>query len=167
MTLWLIVEPLGISEFCGSSDRGAGEPLSLKEKIRSWLFAAVLGFVYIFIHLNPGENKTFLRHLFYFSLCGIENLVAVIIWAMLSDQSVKNSWYFEILIILTVVTFILGTISMIIYYECLHPNLNRNDSSSQRMRKIAYCCIVVSGCLSVYVMCAILLHCFIEYHLHA
>lgn len=127
MTTWLVKEPHGVTEFCRDGEHSAQAPLTIRERIRSILFAAVLGTVYIFTYLNPSEGSTFVRHLFYYALCLIENGTVAALWATFLNQSIKTYWYYELLIVLCIVPFCIGILAMILYYMFFHPTTKRKN----------------------------------------
>ena len=122
MTIWILAEPSGVMEFCRDRRRAPHTPLTLRERIGSVMFASVFGVVYIFIYLNPSHGPTFFRHLLYYILCLVENLIACTLWAFVATTEVTARWYFELLISLCIIPFVIGSISMILYYKYFHPS---------------------------------------------
>lgn len=121
MTIWLLVEPSGATEFCRDRRRPPHTPLTIRERIGSLMFACVLGVVYLFIYLNPTDGPTFFRHSVYYLLCLIENIVACTFWALVVSAEITQRWYFELLIGLCIAPFVAGAASMILYYKYFHP----------------------------------------------
>lgn len=129
MTTWLVAKPYGVTEFCRNRSHAPHIPLSFRERAGSTLFALVLGIIYIFTYLNPTEGRTFLRHLFYYVLCLLENVAASMLWAFASSTLVKARWYFKLLVALCTVPFLFGIAAMILYYMFFHPSTKHKVSS--------------------------------------
>ncbi|XP_012265414.2 XK-related protein 6-like [Athalia rosae] len=127
MTTWLNMEPNGVAEFCRDGDHSRLAPLTRCERVRSFFFSVVLGFVYIFTYLNPSEGRTFVRHLFYYALCIMENVGASILWAMEAKQNLRNRWYFELITVLCCIPFVIGIVAMTLYYVFFHPTSKRRS----------------------------------------
>ena len=121
MSTWIIFKSRGVIIFCQSPNRAPHNPYSLKERTLSVLFSSVLGFVYIFIYLNPEDSGTFARHFFYYTICFIENIFASILIVIIPNQI--DVWYHYIISTSCIVPFILGIFSMIIYYMKFHPSM--------------------------------------------
>lgn len=132
MTTWLVAEPHGVADFCRDGKNAPFTPLTVMERIRSALFAAVLGTVYVFTYLNPSEGRTFVRHLFYYTLCLVENAIAAILWARHGpgNKMTKKWWNYDLLITLCTVPFCLGILAMILYYMFFHPSTKHKKSPS-------------------------------------
>lgn len=128
MTGWIIIDSHCILEFCRDSDYAPHCPPNLKERIYSVLFSIVIGVVHVFIYLNAVDGSTFLKHVFFYTVCFLENMTATVFWLYTSTDEVKNSWYFHVLIVLCIVPFLLGVTSMIIYYSIFHPSLHHSNS---------------------------------------
>ncbi|CAG5073831.1 Similar to XKR6: XK-related protein 6 (Homo sapiens) [Cotesia congregata] len=88
MTLWILSRPTGVIQFCRDQSKGSDAPLTIYERIGYYLFSAILGVVYVFTYLKPAEGSTFYRHIFYYTICGIENAAACIVWAIADYNTV-------------------------------------------------------------------------------
>lgn len=138
MTIWILAEPSGALEFCRDRRRAPHIPLTIRERIGSVLFASVLGVVYVFIYLNPTDGSTFFRHLLYYLLCFIENVVACSLWAFVATAEITARWYFELLISLCIAPFAIGSVSMILYYKYFHPSTkNLKESPTQTGERLS------------------------------
>ncbi|KAJ4428970.1 hypothetical protein ANN_25966 [Periplaneta americana] len=115
MTTWLSL--LDRTNFCTSSPDSA----TRKERIGEVLFAAILGLVYIFTYITPGEGRTRTRYLVYYMVCFVENLIATVMWAVRVPSQLRDTWYFLPLVISSIVPFVIGIIFMILYYLFFHP----------------------------------------------
>lgn len=124
MTIWILFRPSGVEQFCRDLRKPPHASLTCIEKIKSWLFASVIGVISIFTYLKPSEGPTYWRHAFYYTICGIENIFACFIWIYFNVDVTK--WYYELIIILSTVPFILGMSFMIIYYQFFHPAAKKN-----------------------------------------
>lgn len=133
MTMWILSKPTGVIQFCRDQSRPPQTPLKIHERIGALLFSSVLGVVYVFTYLKPAEGSTFYKHIFYYTVCAIEIIVACLVWALVEYDKVYNLWYYELVICLCTVPFILGVICMIAYYKFFHPSLKRisNNAVSQ------------------------------------
>ncbi|CAD6236663.1 GSCOCG00008225001-RA-CDS, partial [Cotesia congregata] len=123
MTLWILSRPTGVIQFCRDQSKGSDAPLTIYERIGYYLFSAILGVVYVFTYLKPAEGSTFYRHIFYYTICGIENAAACIVWAIADYNTVLFLRYYILVICLCIVPFILGILCMIVYYKFFHPTL--------------------------------------------
>ena len=79
----------------------------------------LLAGIYNFAYINDKEELTRMKYLIFHSVCYFENLAMVVIWAVFGDSSV---WYYIPGIVLPLVCYILGLITMSIYYAFLHPS---------------------------------------------
>ncbi|KAK0175110.1 hypothetical protein PV327_008890 [Microctonus hyperodae] len=130
MTIWIISKPLGVIQFCRDQSRPPQTPLKIHERIGAYLFASVFGVVYVFTYLKPNEGSTFYKHIFYYSICAIENIIACILWTYVEYEKVHSLWYYELVICLCTVPFILGVLFMIVYYRFFHPSLKKGSVDS-------------------------------------
>lgn len=128
MTAWIIIDSHGMLEFCRNYNHAPHYTPKIKERINSILFSLVIGVVHIFIYLNAVDGSTFLKHVFFYIVCFLENITATVFWIYTSSNEVKNSWYFNVLIILCIIPFLLGITAMIVYYSAFHPSLKHQNS---------------------------------------
>jgi hypothetical protein len=117
MTLWVFL--LDRSPFCSYT------------ALSSFGFSMIFGAVFVFTYILPKEAKnTFSRYLFFYSLTGIENCVAIIVFAL--HATMLSEFVVYLLSILPVVSFLVGIGAMIFYYKFLHPNiLSRRDLTTE------------------------------------
>lgn len=131
MTLWIIIDSRGILEFCRNYDHAPHSSPTIKERAYSVLFSLVIGVVHVFIYLNAVDGSTLLKHVFFYILCFLENAAATsIFWMHASSSEIKDAWYFNVLLILCIIPFLLGTTAMIVYYSVFHPSLKHQNSSN-------------------------------------
>ncbi|XP_043264814.1 XK-related protein 6 isoform X2 [Colletes gigas] len=130
MTAWIIIDSHGILEFCKNYNHAPHCPPKVKERVYSILFSLVIGVVHVFIYLNAVDGSTFLKHVTFYIICFIENIVASVLWMYTSSNEVKNAWYFNVLIILCIIPFLLGITAMIVYYSVFHPSLKHQNSEN-------------------------------------
>ncbi|XP_065084629.1 XK-related protein 6 [Ochlerotatus camptorhynchus] len=110
MTLWIFF--FDRSPFCSST------------MLHSFLFSLVLGVVFIFTYILPRVGRTFHRYLIYYSLCGAENVVCLIIYLYyVKNATIKDSYYLLLLGAAPIVPFTVGILSMVCYYKNFHPNI--------------------------------------------
>lgn len=121
MTIWIVTDTRGILEFCRDYSRVPHIRPQFKEYIYSILFATVIGTIHIFIYFNTVDSNTFWKHIFFYTLCFLENLTCNLVWGYTSPPEVRNTWYFNVCLISCGISFFLGIISMIIYYTRFHP----------------------------------------------
>lgn len=126
MTMWIFIESNGILQFCRNSKRAPHTISTCNERLASLLFAAVLGVVDVFIFLNVVDGKTFWKHMIFYLLCLGENLIAIISWIIKVPHGLKNAWYFNSLVGVCVLPFILGSMAMILYYMAFHPSKKKS-----------------------------------------
>lgn len=112
MTLWVFL--LDRSPFCSYT------------VFHSFGFSMIFGAVFVFTYILPKETKnTFSRYLFFYSLIGVENSIAIVVFVLFSSASVL---IVSLLATLPIVAFVVGVGAMIFYYKYLHPNiLSRRD----------------------------------------
>ncbi|XP_053696404.1 XK-related protein 6 [Sabethes cyaneus] len=109
MTLWILF--FDRSPFCSST------------MLHSFLFSLVLGMVFIFTYILPRVGRTFYRYFFYYSLCGVENIVCVVVYFYyVNNPTIKNTYYLPLLALASIVPFLFGIFCMICYYTHFHPN---------------------------------------------
>jgi len=89
-------------------------------KCEEFLFALVLGVIYIFMFFNAKEEKTRYKYLLYYSFCLIENTAIIIIW-FLSPSTSLTSWYVFPAMCGHYLAFFAGIMFMIFYYLWFHP----------------------------------------------
>ncbi|XP_029032765.1 XK-related protein 6-like [Osmia bicornis bicornis] len=128
MTAWIIIDSHGMLEFCRNHNHAPHYTPKIKERINSILFSLVIGIVHIFIYLNAVDGSTFLKHVFFYIVCFLENITATVFWICTSSNEVKNSWYFNVLTILCIIPFLLGITAMTVYYSAFHPSLKHQNS---------------------------------------
>ncbi|XP_021694833.1 XK-related protein 6 [Aedes aegypti] len=121
MTLWIFF--FDRSPFCSST------------MLHSFLFSLVLGVVFIFTYILPRVGRTFYRYLIYYSLCGVENLVCVVIYlCYVQNATIRESFYLPLLAAAPIAPFAIGILSMVCYYKNFHPNImsrkQQEDASS-------------------------------------
>ncbi|XP_055526132.1 XK-related protein 6 [Wyeomyia smithii] len=110
MTLWILF--FDRSPFCSIT------------MLHSFLFSLVLGIVFIFTYILPRVGRTFHRYLIYYSLCGVENVVCVIIYIYyVSNPTIRDTCYLQVLCVASIVPFLFGILCMICYYNYFHPNI--------------------------------------------
>lgn len=107
MTCWVFL--LDRSPFCSYTS------------FHSFAFSMVIGTVFIFTYILPKEAKSTFWHYFcFYTLTGIENIAAIIMFMLFSTLSETLVF---ILCALPVVSFVVGIGAMIFYYKVLHPNI--------------------------------------------
>jgi hypothetical protein len=136
MTAWIIIESHGLIIFCQDPNRAPHLPRTITEQIKSTLFTCVLGFVYIFIYLNPEDSGTFTRHLFYYTVCLLENISASILILLSLPSNIDTVWYHYLISATCIIPFILGVIIMIIYYLKFHPSMKHHTFSFSKILRI-------------------------------
>lgn len=127
MCLWLAI--LERTRLCLSKN----PQKQVNERTSELLFCAILGLVYIFTYLTPGEGKTRNRYLIYYPLCFLENTAGIILWSLTADSNIRHSWYYVPLIISSIVPFLIGIVFMVIYYKYFHPQ------TAQKIH-LPFCC---------------------------
>ncbi|XP_018406605.1 PREDICTED: XK-related protein 6-like [Cyphomyrmex costatus] len=130
MTVWILVNSHGILEFCRAYGRPPHMLPTLKERIYSILFATVIGIVYIFIYLNTIDSNTFWKHLCFYMLCFVENIISILLWRYTSPPEVREAWYFNVFFIICFISILLGIIAIILYYTRFHPSKKQRTSNS-------------------------------------
>ncbi|XP_040568444.1 XK-related protein 6 [Lepeophtheirus salmonis] len=83
-----------------------------------FLFAIVLGAIYIFSFFNAKEERTRFKYLIYYGFCFLENAALIVIWFL---RSSPNNWYYYPGIIGHYFSFFGGVMFMIVYYSWFHP----------------------------------------------
>nr|XP_045598317.1 XK-related protein 6-like isoform X1 [Procambarus clarkii] len=97
------------------------------------LLSCVLGVVYIFVFINDKDEPTRKKYVFYYFVCGIENLAMVTMFLIFTDPS---TWYYIPGTVIHFILFALGLAFMGMYYMVLHPTLSKTPASqAQRMQR--------------------------------
>jgi len=98
-----------------------------------FLFALVLGVIYIFMFFNAKEEKTRYKYLLYYSFSFVENTAIILVWFFSTTPS--STWYVFPALTSHYLTFFAGIMFMLCYYLWFHPTgidlafLTRNKSS--------------------------------------
>lgn len=131
MIVWMLIDSQGILEFCRTYNRPPHMQPSFKERINSILFASVVGIVHIFIYLNAVDGKhTFCKHLCFYFLCFLENIVSNLLWRYTCPPIVRDAWYFNVFFIVCIVSFFIGIVAMLLYYTVFHPSKRHRTSNA-------------------------------------
>lgn len=130
MTIWILVDSQGILEFCRSYNRPPHMQPAIKERIYSILFASVIGIVHIFIYLNAVDGNTFWKHLCFYMLCFLENIISNLLWRYTCPPIVRDAWYFNVFFITCIISFFLGIAAMLLYYTVFHPSKRHHTSNT-------------------------------------
>lgn len=108
-------------------------PFCAKTCTHSFAFSLCLGFIYIFTYISPREVNTKYRYIIYYFISGLENLTAVVLYCIYFPENVLHFHTSVLLCVLSITSFIVGIIFMIIYYQNYHPiitareNINRQE----------------------------------------
>ncbi len=91
------------------------------------LYNAVIAIIYCFCFLNLKEGKSRYRAFIFYNIMFVENVIFLSIYLYLSvysDESllIFNSKYSVYLVLATIICFIIGIISMILFYRFFHPS---------------------------------------------
>jgi len=89
-------------------------------KGEEFLFALVLGVIYIFMFFNAKEERTRYKYLLYYSFCLVENSAIICIW-FLSPSTSLASWYVFPAMVGHYLAFFAGIMFMLCYYLWFHP----------------------------------------------
>jgi len=89
-------------------------------KCEEFLFALVLGVIYIFMFFNAKEEKTRYKYLLYYTFCLVENTAIITIW-FLSPSTNLGSWYVFPAMVGHYLAFFSGIMFMLVYYLWMHP----------------------------------------------
>ncbi|XP_055599604.1 XK-related protein 6 [Uranotaenia lowii] len=110
MTLWIFF--FDRSPFCSTT------------MMHSFLFSLILGVVFIFTYILPRVGRTLYRYLIYYTLCGIENVICVVIYLLyVRNTVIKESYLLPLLCSASIIPFVFGILSMMCYYKNFHPNI--------------------------------------------
>lgn len=89
-------------------------------RCEEFLFALVLGMIYIFMFFNAKEERTRYKYLLYYTFCLLENSAIIAIW-FLSDKTNRTDWYVFPAMTGHYLAFFAGIFFMICYYLWFHP----------------------------------------------
>jgi len=89
-------------------------------RCEEFLFALVLGAIYIFMFFNAKEERTRYKYLLYYCFCLLENTAIICIWFM-SPTTILTSWYVFPAMVGHYLTFFAGIMFMLCYYLWFHP----------------------------------------------
>jgi hypothetical protein len=103
-------------------------PFCSQTRVHSAAFSLILGIVFIFTYILPKEGHTFYRYLFFYSICFVENVICVVLFYLyvpVTNYDQEGIYFYIHYLLLTtpVVGFLVGIVSMILYYKFLHPNI--------------------------------------------
>ena len=95
------------------------------EPIKQRVFRCAIAYVHIFCFFPlEGKNTRKWGYPFYI-LALIENSAMVLLWNFLTSYGVK----FRIAMLTTEwVTFVVGIVSLVLFYRCFHPSLNTDET---------------------------------------
>lgn len=89
-----------------------------------YMMSIAFGFVYIFNYYATQDGDNFWKYVFYYAVCGIENVVCIVLsWYFVNDNYFNIYLYFYVTIL---VCFVFAIAFQILYYKKFHPNLNTN-----------------------------------------
>ncbi|KPM11661.1 XK-related 6-like protein [Sarcoptes scabiei] len=100
-------------------------------RLEELFYNALLGAIFIFCYFNPVDSPSRRRYLFYYSVMFTENIIILILWYQICDP---NKWYRLPAFIFYFLSFSIGIILMIVYY-------NSKQSSNNQLPMI----VVASG----------------------
>jgi len=83
-----------------------------------FLFALVLGVIYIFMFFNAKEERTRYKYLLYYGFSFLENTAIILVWFF---HTPSTTWYVLPALAAHYLTFILGLLFMLCYYLWFHP----------------------------------------------
>lgn len=91
------------------------------------IYNAIMAIIYCFCFFNLKEGKSRFRAFIFYNIMFIENLLFLSIYLYLSvynDENLMifNSKYSFYLVLSTILCFIIGILSMILYYRFFHPS---------------------------------------------
>lgn len=95
------------------------------DKVFDVIFYSIFGMVYVFTHVTLTDGKTFYKYLFFYGVLFVENTIANVLWIS-NDSEARQAPYYEAIIYLNVVPFVLGIMFMILYYKVFHPTTGYN-----------------------------------------
>jgi len=130
MTTWILIDSHGILEFCRTYNHPPHMQPVFKERVKSALFAMIIGVVHIFIFLNVIDNKTFWKHLYFYMLCCLENVASNLLWQLTASVEAKTAWYFNTFPIVCLLSFFVGVVALVMYYTMFHPTKRHHTSNN-------------------------------------
>lgn len=119
-------------DFCSSTSAIRFKRVYVCENLANVLFSAVLGLVYIFTYITPGEGGTCFRYTCYYTICLLENVVGAALWSYYQE----SYWYTVPISFACVVPFVLGCLFMIVYHLKFHPKEYRPPSIMPQRRQV-------------------------------
>ncbi|XP_043463399.1 XK-related protein 4 [Leptopilina heterotoma] len=127
MTMWIIKDSHGTTEFCRNREKPPHANLSLIERFNSTCFSFLFGFVYNFAYVNFDESSTYMRHFIYYTVCIIENMIVCVLFILTPSQRticfcLNGICYNCVLPILCLLPYVIGVAIMITYYLFFHPS---------------------------------------------
>ncbi|XP_067135127.1 XK-related protein 7-like [Centruroides vittatus] len=87
-------------------------------KFEEIFYNAVLGVIFIFCYFNPIDSPTRFRYTIYFVVTFVENAIIIAVWYNYVDPL---PWFYLLAILIVVLSFIIGTFFMVLYYLIFHP----------------------------------------------
>lgn len=120
------------TKFCSSPN--TPDRSEAVEKCLDRLFSVLMGFIHIFCFINTQEGATRQRVMTYYVLIFVENTLMIAAWYPTRRNSFGWLEYSAASFVLG--GFLLGLISMLIYYKLFHPN--------QDITAGWFCCVMCS-----------------------
>ena len=103
------------------------------------LFRIMAAFVHIFCFFNLLDGHTRLRALLFYALVYAENSIMVLAWYISGSTTIDTAWYRLPVFITVFVGFLMGILSMLVYYVRCHPNQYSDNPRHQKIKLWVKC----------------------------
>ncbi|XP_009859071.2 uncharacterized protein LOC104265836 [Ciona intestinalis] len=127
MTAWLVAQK---TDFCNTW---------YEER----LFNAVIGIIYVFCFFNMKEGRSRCRAAFYYTAMLAENSLMIMLWW---PHRVPGTWYNIPALVAVWGGFLVGSVSMSMYYQFFHPASRYSCHCCNAWHKLAYRCYYACCC---------------------
>ena len=87
-------------------------------RVNRFFLSTLIAYIYIFCYVNFNSQKTPWRYITFYTIMFLENAILLIMWYLHSMEN--DSLRAHTIIFITCISFVIGIISMVIYYRFFH-----------------------------------------------
>ncbi|KAK9873753.1 hypothetical protein WA026_002108 [Henosepilachna vigintioctopunctata] len=114
---------------------GQHHSASCSSRCDELLLSAALGLAYVLAFISPKDGPTRYLYLAYYLVCFMENTGALVVWCV-SNNSNDNPFLYYGAAGAQMLTFFLGIIFLLVYYNRCHPTvISRNKLAEEDLSK--------------------------------
>lgn len=87
-------------------------------RVHRFFLSTLIAYIYIFCYINFNSQRTQWRYITFYTIMFLENAVLLIVWYLSAVED--NSLRTYTIIFIACITFVIGIVSMIMYYRFFH-----------------------------------------------